>query len=113
LSGATLATREFRPCLKGLSLLRAFERSGVAFFGSFLAKQKGTPTTVGTTVPSRHSHAKLALSQLNGSRYFLCCPKKVSKDKTAKQFWTAIVGPEGVKPNSLAANVSKLKQPFS
>jgi len=29
-------------------------QANVAFFGSFLAKQKGTPTTVGTTVPSRH-----------------------------------------------------------
>ena len=25
-------------------------------------------------------------------------PKKVTKDKTAKRFWTALAGPEGVKP---------------
>jgi hypothetical protein len=97
-----------------LNLLRDFERSGVAFFGSFLAKQKGTPTTVGTTVPSRHSHAKLALSQLNGSRYFLCCPKKVSKEMHPGSFESPLK--KAVlrrKRNSLAASVSKLKQPFS
>jgi hypothetical protein len=40
LSGATVATREFRPCLKGLNLLRAFERSGVPFFEYFLWHQR-------------------------------------------------------------------------
>jgi hypothetical protein len=25
-------------------------------------------------------------------------PKKVTKDKTAKRFWTALAGPEGIKP---------------
>jgi hypothetical protein len=40
LSGATLATREFRPCLKALNLLRAFERSGVPFFEYFLWHQR-------------------------------------------------------------------------
>jgi len=40
LSGATLATREFRPCLKALNLLRDFERSGVPFFGYFLWHQR-------------------------------------------------------------------------
>jgi len=35
-------------------------------------------------------------------------PKKVTKDKTAQRFWTALAGPEGVKPQVLQRHPGSL-----
>ena len=38
-------------------------------------------------------------------------PKKVPKDKTAQRFWTALAGPEGVKPQVLQMPPGSLEIP--